>query len=104
MDIVDFDLFIEAYIRWNKMKWFRDKDRDKENKSAFTVIKQPISSWKVINAFRSSDKKDTLYITKQRVIIRGFEFKRLKNIQSFCRQSFSLVPVLHTDGKAIWRY
>lgn len=51
-----------------------------------------------------SDEKDTLCMTKQRVIIRGFEFKRLKNIQSFCRQSFSLVPVLHTDEKAIWRY
>lgn len=48
-----------------------------------------------------SDEKDTLCMTKQRVIIRGFEFKRLKNIQSFCRQSFSLVPVLHTDEKAI---
>lgn len=45
--------------------------------------------------------KKTLCMTKQRVIIRGFEFKRLKNIQSFCRQSFSLVPVLHTDEKAI---
>lgn len=43
--------------------------------------------------------KKTLCMTKRRVIIRGFEFKRLKNIQSFCRQSFSLVPVLHTDEK-----
>lgn len=43
--------------------------------------------------------KKTLCMTKRRVIIRGFEFKRLKNIQSFYRQSFSLVPVLHTDEK-----